>query len=129
MIEINQVRVVAGGVTSSDGADFPVTLDAPGSYILTGDLAVGGRDTSAIHVTTDDVTLDLRGGAPSPAPEPAPASTADRRRSGTESGAISAAGSTSGYRENVLVGSGLPSGLVSGGTNLGSNLCNGVTCP
>ncbi len=40
VIEINQPRALAGGVTATDGAGFPVTLDHPGSYRLTGNLTV-----------------------------------------------------------------------------------------
>ena len=60
-VEINQVQALAGGVTATDGPGFPVTIDTPGSYALTSDLAVSGFDTTGIEVTADDVTLDLRG--------------------------------------------------------------------
>ena len=35
VIEINQAKALAGGVTAFDGPGFPVTVTAPGSYILT----------------------------------------------------------------------------------------------
>jgi len=38
--EVNQTRAVAGGVTSDDTPGFPVTLNHPGSYRLTGNLTV-----------------------------------------------------------------------------------------
>ncbi|MBX3023301.1 hypothetical protein KF840_00150 [bacterium] len=71
VIEINQARAKAGGVTPSDAAKFPVTIDRPGSYRLTSNLdltdaaARGGgataQDTTAILVTANDVTIDLNG--------------------------------------------------------------------
>jgi hypothetical protein len=71
VIEINQVRAKAGGVTPGDTPLFPVTIDLPGSYRLTSNLDVtdatarrGGtsaENTTAIDVTVDDVTIDLNG--------------------------------------------------------------------
>jgi parallel beta-helix repeat protein len=59
--EINQVRATAGGVTSGDSPGFPVTLNHPGSYRLTGNLTVSTADTTAIVISSDNVTLDLNG--------------------------------------------------------------------
>jgi hypothetical protein len=60
VIEINQTRAIAGGVTAGDTAGFPVTLSQPGSYRLTGNLDVpGNRD--GVQIEADDVTLDLNG--------------------------------------------------------------------
>lgn len=64
VIEINQARALAGGVTAGDAAGFPVTISTPGSYQLTGNLdltAVTPAVTSAIDVTSDHVTVDLAG--------------------------------------------------------------------
>ena len=71
VIEINQARAKAGGVTPGDTPLFPVTLSQPGSYRLTGNLDVtdttaipGGsapKDVTAIEVTSDNVTIDLNG--------------------------------------------------------------------
>ena len=71
VIEINQAKVKAGGVTASDTPLFPVTIDHSGSYRLTSDLDVtdatarpGGAsaaDAVAINVTADYVTIDLNG--------------------------------------------------------------------
>lgn len=61
VIEINQVRADAGGVTPGDAPGFPVTLSQPGSYRLTGNLTVPDRETTAIQVTSDDVSIDLNG--------------------------------------------------------------------
>ena len=71
VIEINQVRAKAGGVTPGDTPLFPVTIDQPGSYRLTGNLDVTdasarpgstlAENTTAIHVTANDVTIDLNG--------------------------------------------------------------------
>jgi hypothetical protein len=71
VIEINQVRAKAGGVTPGDTPLFPVTISQPGSYRLTGNLDVtdasartGGtaaENTTAIQVNADNVTIDLNG--------------------------------------------------------------------
>lgn len=66
-IEINQTAALAGGVTASDAPGFPVTIDAPGSYVLTGDLSLAAESpaTDAIEIVvplpTQNVTLDLAG--------------------------------------------------------------------
>ena len=60
VIEINQALALEGGVTPGDAPGFPVTIDAPGSYVLTGNLNVA-TDSRAITILSDDVTLDLRG--------------------------------------------------------------------
>jgi len=60
VVEINAARAAAGGVTASDTAGYPVTLDAAGSYRLTGPLSPGGP--GAIEVTASGpVDLDLNG--------------------------------------------------------------------
>jgi parallel beta-helix repeat protein len=61
VIEINQTRAVAGGVTPGDAPGLPVTISRPGSYRLTGNLATSSRNISAIVVAADDVTVDLNG--------------------------------------------------------------------
>ena len=61
VIEINQAKALAGGVTSGDAAGFPVTISTPGSYRLTGNLTLPDPDTTGIHVTADDVHIDLNG--------------------------------------------------------------------
>lgn len=60
-IEINQVRALAGGVTASDTPGYPVTIDAPGSYRLTGNLTVTDPNANAINVLAPIVTLNLNG--------------------------------------------------------------------
>jgi hypothetical protein len=63
VIEINQAKALVGGVTATDTAGYPVTIDASGSYRLTGDLVVPDENTTAIRVesTADDVAIDLNG--------------------------------------------------------------------
>jgi len=63
VIEINQARALTGGVTPADTAGFPVTLDANGSYRLTGDLTLPDKDTTAIQIGPNAtwVTIDLNG--------------------------------------------------------------------
>lgn len=65
VIEINQARALAGGVTPSDTAGFPVTIDSAGSYRLTSDLVVSipGADGILINANSENgpATLDLNG--------------------------------------------------------------------
>ncbi len=59
VIEINDARAVAGGITSGDTAGYPVIIDEGGSYRLTGNLDSGAQ--VAIRISVPDVTLDLNG--------------------------------------------------------------------
>ena len=59
VLELNQAKALVGGVTASDTAGFPVTLDSAGSYQLTGNLDIGAA--IGVQITADDVTLDLNG--------------------------------------------------------------------
>jgi parallel beta-helix repeat protein len=61
VIEINQELALAGGVTAGDTPGFPVTIDLPGSYRLTGSLVVPDENTTGILVQADYVTIDLSG--------------------------------------------------------------------
>ena len=61
VVEINEAKALAGGVTPGDGAGFPVSITRPGSYRLTSDLAVSSAATDAIRISANDVTLDLNG--------------------------------------------------------------------
>ena len=61
LIEINDASAQAGGVTPGDLPGYPVTLDQPGSYRLTGNLGTSGTNLDVVEITTDDVTLDLNG--------------------------------------------------------------------
>jgi hypothetical protein len=79
VIEINQAAALAGGITPSDAPGFPVTLDQPGSYRLTGnlDFTTISEDpfgVTGIVITAEDVSLDLGGfsvsvGDTNPVPE------------------------------------------------------------
>jgi hypothetical protein len=60
-VEINQARALAGGVTPSDTPGFPVTIDTPGSYVLTGSLTVTDPNSGGIEILADSVSLDLNG--------------------------------------------------------------------
>ena len=60
VIEINQAKALAGGVTPGDAPGFPVTLTQEGSYRLTGNLSVAGP-SSAIVITMWNLSLDLGG--------------------------------------------------------------------
>jgi hypothetical protein len=61
VIEVNQARALAGGVTVGDTSGLPVTISQPGSYRLTGNLTVPNENTTAIQVTAENVTIDLNG--------------------------------------------------------------------
>ncbi len=61
VIEINQVKAEAGGVTAGDTPGFPVTISERGSYILTSDLSVSDPNTTAIEETASFVAIDLNG--------------------------------------------------------------------
>lgn len=61
VVEINQVRALAGGVTAGDAPGLPVTLSASGSYVLTSDLALASENTTGIEVAADGVSIDLNG--------------------------------------------------------------------
>ena len=61
VIEINQAKALAGGVTPGDAPGFPVIIDQPGSYRLTGNLTVSGVEDDVIDVRSPNVTIDLNG--------------------------------------------------------------------
>ena len=60
VIEINQAIALVGGVTATDAPGFPVTIDAPGSYRLTGNLLITGP-SDGIALEASNVSLDLNG--------------------------------------------------------------------
>ncbi len=60
VIELNQARALAGGVTPGDAPGFPVTLAESGSYRLTSNLT-NPADVSWIELTANGVSLDLGG--------------------------------------------------------------------
>lgn len=61
VITIDQAKAEAGGVTPGDAPGFPVTISQPGSYRLMGNLNLTDASVHAIHITADNVTLDLNG--------------------------------------------------------------------
>ena len=54
-------RKVAKGLFFGDADGFPITISQPGSYRLIGNLTVPSLDTTAIEITSSQVTLDLNG--------------------------------------------------------------------
>ena len=60
-IAITQARAMAGGVTPGDAPGFPVSINLPGSYVLSSGLTVPDANTSAIVINADHVTVDLNG--------------------------------------------------------------------
>jgi hypothetical protein len=63
VVLINQSNALAGNVTPGDAPGFPVTISAPGSYRLSGNLTVPDANTTAIEITAanNDVNIDLNG--------------------------------------------------------------------
>ena len=61
VVLIDQAKALAGGVTPGDGPGFPVYINQPGSYRLSGNLTVPDADTTAISIFGSNVTLDLNG--------------------------------------------------------------------
>lgn len=61
VILIDQNKAIAGSVTPGDAPGFPVSINQPGSYKLTGNLAVPNANTTAIEINASHVTLDLNG--------------------------------------------------------------------
>lgn len=61
VIEINQTRALAGGVTPGDTAGFPVTISAQGAYRLTSNLSPSGAAANVVEIDVDGVDLDLNG--------------------------------------------------------------------
>lgn len=61
VVEIGQTCATTTGCLPGDLAGFPVTLGQSGSYRLTSNLTVPNASTTAIDVTTSDVTIDLNG--------------------------------------------------------------------
>jgi hypothetical protein len=62
VVDLDQAAAVAGGVTPSDLPGFPITLDRPGSYRLSGNLVVS-QNESAISIPTSGsgARVDLAG--------------------------------------------------------------------
>ncbi|GAA0716588.1 hypothetical protein [Dokdonella soli] len=58
--EINQDCAIAG-CFAGDGAGFPITISAPGSYVLTSDLLVTAAGANAININASPVDLNLNG--------------------------------------------------------------------
>ncbi len=61
VIEINEARALAGGVTPGDAPGYPVTISQSGSYRLTGNLSQSNPTKNVIDIWANDVTLDLNG--------------------------------------------------------------------
>jgi hypothetical protein len=60
VILIDQNKALAGNVTAGDTPGYPITINTPGSYRLSGNLTVpAGKH--GIVIATDGVTLDLNG--------------------------------------------------------------------
>lgn len=60
MILINQNKALAGNVTAGDAPGFPVTINSPGSYRLSGNLTAPAG-SAGIVIAADGVTIDMNG--------------------------------------------------------------------
>ena len=60
-VAITQARAMAGGVTPGDAPGFPVSINLPGSYVLSSNLTVPNASTHAIEINASHVTVDLNG--------------------------------------------------------------------
>jgi hypothetical protein len=61
VLEINQACATVTGCFPGDSPGLPVTINAAGSYALTGNLTVAASGVSGIVITAADVSLDLNG--------------------------------------------------------------------
>jgi hypothetical protein len=61
VLEINQTCAVQTGCLAGDTAGYPVTITAPGSYVLTSDLTVAFAGTTAIDVNISPISINLNG--------------------------------------------------------------------
>lgn len=62
VVDIDQARALAGGVTPGDNPGWPVLITKSGHYRLTSDLVVAAPQTGrVISISADNVTLDLNG--------------------------------------------------------------------
>ena len=61
VVLIDQNRTMAGNITPGDAPGFPVTINLPGSYRLSGNLTVPNSNTTGIVIAADHVTIDLNG--------------------------------------------------------------------
>jgi hypothetical protein len=113
VVEINDARALAGGITTSDVAGYPVTLGTPGSYRLTGPLSVTDANQSAIEIASHDVTLDLNGFVIS-----GPVSCTGSGLGVTCTGSGTGVGITGSSREGIVIGNGTITGFGSGGIDL-----------
>ncbi len=59
--EINQACATLTGCLAGDAPGFPVTIGAPGSYVLTSNLTVAAASVSAVQFTASNASLDLGG--------------------------------------------------------------------
>lgn len=61
VVLIDQNKALAGNVTPSDLAGFPISINQPGSYRLAGNLTLPDLNTNGIEINVQNVTLDLNG--------------------------------------------------------------------
>jgi hypothetical protein len=61
VLEINQSCAELTGCVPGDTPGFPVTISAPGSYRLTGNLTLPDQNATGILVKDDNVSIDLGG--------------------------------------------------------------------
>jgi hypothetical protein len=60
-VPINQSTITNGLTGCPTGGHFPIVICQSGSYRLSGNVTIPDANTDAIHITADNVTLDLNG--------------------------------------------------------------------
>lgn len=61
VLEINRTCALNTGCFPGDARGLPVTIREPGSYVFTSNLDYYGKDTTAVLIQADNVTVDLNG--------------------------------------------------------------------
>ena len=111
-VAITQARAMAGGVTPGDAPGFPVSINLPGSYVLSTGLTVPDANTTAIEINASHVTVDLNGFAIL-GPTDCSGSTNPCANAGEGSGIT-----TPNVRFNITIRGGTIQGMGSSGVNL-----------
>lgn len=61
VVALDQSKALAGNITPGDAPGFPISINRPGSYRLTGAITTAAANEIAVEVNARDVTLDLAG--------------------------------------------------------------------
>ena len=106
VMEINQARAISGDKYLSDPPGFPVTINYPGSYILTSNLDVP-KGTNGIVIKTSKVKVDLNG-------------FVIAGQGGTSGRGITSMETGSGLHDNIKICNGIVANMAEEGVFVGS---------